>query len=86
MNERTAHAALAARSTSRQDVIRALGCSSDACGQGRRPCPTPEACALPDRSDIYDADGTGLLRWLAIGIVLVFGALMVAHFIARLTS
>lgn len=25
-------------------------CTSDACHQGRRSCPTPQACALPDDS------------------------------------
>ncbi len=85
MNERTANTALASRAEDTRKVLCILGCSGP-CHQGRRACPCPESCALPDRSDIYDADGTGLLRWLAIGIVLVFGALMVAHFIARVTS
>lgn len=24
-------------------------CTADACGQGKRPCPAPEACQLPER-------------------------------------
>jgi hypothetical protein len=84
MNERTANAALAARATSRQDVIRVLACSSDACCQGKKSCPTPDACVLPESR--YDSEGGALLRWLGVALVLAFGALVVAHFIARVTQ
>jgi hypothetical protein len=80
MNERTANAALAARTTSRQDVIRVLGCSADACKQGDIPCPCPEQCLLPER---WDDDGIGLLRWFLVGLALVAVVILAAHFAAR---
>ncbi len=84
MNERTANHHLAARAEDSREVTRILGCSSDACCQGRRACPTPSACLLPESR--YDSDGIGLLRWLGSALILAFGALTAAHFIARVTA
>jgi hypothetical protein len=33
-----------------RSMLYAMGCSSDACCQGRKPCPTPEACCMPVES------------------------------------
>ncbi|MBI3157626.1 MAG: hypothetical protein HYZ20_19775 [Burkholderiales bacterium] len=41
-------------------------CSSDACGQGRKPCPTPVACQCDDDPGL---PGGAMALFMAIGIV-----------------
>jgi hypothetical protein len=53
-------------------------CRSDACRQGDRPCPTPDACELPEPSR-FDSDGRELL-WFAGAMMLVGLACVVAFF------
>jgi hypothetical protein len=43
------------------------GCSGD-CRQGRRPCPTPEACQLPDVDDGLDS-ARGVLVCVALATI-----------------
>lgn len=48
-NERQANAAMSDTLAGRADGPighRYAECNADACGQGRRPCPTPEACQV----------------------------------------
>jgi hypothetical protein len=88
MNERTANAALAARSTSRQDVMRVLACHP-ACAVGCNECVrlrSESVGAEWEPESRYDSEGGALLRWLGVALVLAFGALVAAHFIARVTT
>lgn len=43
-------------------------CTSDACGQGDRPCPTPEACRLPDPIEEETADEEFPWFWWGCGM------------------
>jgi hypothetical protein len=81
VNERTAHTHLTERAESHREVIRILACTGP-CDQGRIPCPSPMACALPEGR--YDRDGINLL-YVAIACVLgvIFVSLLVAHTFAR---
>lgn len=45
-------------------------CVSDECRQGRIPCPTPEACWLPEAEDCT-GQGAGVLLWPAVSAALV---------------
>ncbi len=53
-------------------------CRSDACRQGRMPCPTPYACQAPDDDDGL---GAGIFIWSAAGGVLLLVGLIVARII-----
>ena len=44
---------------------RAAQCHSDACQQGRTPCPTPDACRQPDVDD-FGAVGSIVRLWPAL--------------------
>lgn len=57
-------------------------CTSDACRQGRRPCPTPQACQRPE-DDADDLPGGALVLVIAIGLVAVVGGVsMLAGYLA----
>lgn len=61
-----------------ETVTRLRACQSDACHQGRRSCPTPQACALPE-GDITPA---GSARGLVLALIALAVALasVVIHF------
>lgn len=46
-------------------------CTSDACGSGKRSCPCPESCQLPEGEA-----SPGLLYWALVFIGLVSAALL----------
>lgn len=50
------------------------GCCG-ACGQGRKPCPTPQACQICD--DYTERDGAAI-RWIAAGLLLTWAVLAAA--------
>jgi hypothetical protein len=54
-------------------------CRGDACQQGRRPCPTPEACFLPDEPTGPHDDG-GLVMLGRLLVVFVVVAALAAMF------
>lgn len=63
-------------------------CKADLCRQGRHPCPTPQACQVPE-ADAAPTRGADLLPWLTlqrfwIGYALgIASALLVPHLWAR---
>ena len=52
------------------------GCSGP-CEQGKKPCPTPEACRVPDKGQMYWEDvaiAVGLTAFVAF-LIFVVGAI-----------
>lgn len=71
-------------------------CRLDACSSGRKPCPTPNACAWvqPEAAHAaseYDADhgdnrpipGAGPIAWLVIGVIGLLVVVSAWHLAAR---
>jgi hypothetical protein len=54
-------------------------CTSDACCQGRKPCPTPNACVLPEPGPMFDKSP---LASVAIACALTIGAAAVGWILA----
>lgn len=46
-------------------------CTSDACCQGRRPCPTPQACQCSADDDADGLPGGAMVLMIAVGLVAV---------------
>lgn len=61
------------------DRARRPACQSGACEQGRKPCPSRQACQLPE----YE-DDDGLADMLAAGIVVVFAVICIVAVVAAL--
>jgi hypothetical protein len=53
-------------------------CSADACKQGRRPCPAPQACQAPDTGDDTDAENAGTGMVIGVAWALAVWALAAA--------
>jgi len=51
-------------------------CLAEACNQGRKPCPCPDACRLPTD------DGLGVFRGLVWALGLTLGAATLAYICA----
>lgn len=47
-------------------------CAHGPCDQGRKLCPSPDACRLPESR--FDREGAGLFKWGAIALALVVAA------------
>lgn len=47
----------------------AHACQADRCRQGHRACPVPQACELPEEEPHTNAEITGFVMVVAIGIV-----------------
>lgn len=63
--------------TEHRKLVR-MRCTSDACGQGRRgPCPTPDACRIPD-DDWAELDGIWRDAGFAVLLVAVLAVVAVA--------
>ena len=50
-------------------------CSSNHCHQGRTPCPTPQACELPDEEPPTALEKAGFAAWLTVLAVVIVAAL-----------
>ena len=47
----------------------AHACQADRCRQGHRACPVPQACELPEEPPYTNAEITGFVLVVSIGIV-----------------
>lgn len=70
-------------------ALRAMGhdipaCTANACDQGRKPCPCPQDCRLPERDDSVSPVFEGLLsRWSLLSAVVTVGS--IAAFVVWVT-
>ena len=60
-----------------ETIGRLRACSSDACRQGHKTCPTPSACELPEQQASF-VGGRALLLYLLTALLAMAGA--VIHF------
>jgi hypothetical protein len=49
-----------------------MTCRSDLCSQGRKTCPTPQACEIAEASEPFDWQ----LLVIYIGVAVAFGAVL----------
>lgn len=61
--------------------IRIKGCMGD-CHQGRLPCPTPQACELPEDNDVDPLS----FSWLLVAVALVGIAVLVGNVLFALAG
>lgn len=55
-----------------------MNCHSDACCQGRKPCPTPCACEVPEKDDTGLSALSAVSAWAALTITVFAAAGLVA--------